>query len=129
MDSLTARKLILKLLPSMAGWQVFTGGVAGKGAPPWIVAGLSESGADVSENSRRTGVDATLDVRVVGRSQAGVNVACQRLSRALDGARTVNPAIAPLTPSTDSGTYPADMTDPETGSPYIMRVLTWRTGW
>lgn len=129
MDSQTARKLILQLIPPMRGWRVFTGGVAGKGSPPWIVVGLSEQGGSTSENAKRFGVDATLDIRVVGRSQAGVNIACQRLSILLDGARTVNPGISPLVPATDSGTYPADMTDPETGSPYIMRVLTWRIGW
>lgn len=123
-----ARAAIIALIPEFPGWDVFLDGVATGEHPPWIVVSLSEDGRRHSEGLSTNSHDATLDIRVVSTSESSIGGVCDRLMAALDGARATS-GIAALAPDRDSGVYASDLVDAKTSIPYLMRVLTWRTGW
>ena len=70
-----------------------------------------------------------LDIRIVARTQLAVDTLADLLTRRLDGADPHAVGVSPLIGDTDTGSMPSDLIDPDTGSPYMMRVLTWRVAW
>lgn len=122
---LDAKGRVRRLLPAMDGWRVYEDVATGP-APPWIVVRFGQSGRDTSEAVAVTSRLFTLDVRVVAASADAVNVACERYQEALDGAHPAG--MGALVPASDSGVYASELTDPATGAPYVMRVLSWRVG-
>ncbi|MBW3088827.1 hypothetical protein KIH77_08845 [Bifidobacterium sp. 82T24] len=127
MNYLEARTAVLALLPEMHGWAVYEDGMADGAHPPWIVVSLRQTGRDLNEAVHATLRHAVLDIRVVGVNETSVNIACERLQDALDGA--MPEGLSALVPDIDSGTYAAELQQPESSRPYVMRVLTWRTGY
>ena len=121
---------VIALIPVIPGWEsrTFTGGVSTGQSPPWIVASFSEDGRSTSEGGSVTSHSGKLDVRVVSTSASSVGVACERISSALDFARPGH-RVSQLVPDRDSGVYASELTQPDTGIPYVMRVLTWRLAW
>lgn len=123
-----ARAAVIALLPELKGWTVYTDGIATGAHPPWVVVSLSENGREHTERLATTNHLATLDIRVVGSSELGIGIVCDKLTAALDGASPGN-GVASLLPDKDSGVYASDLVATGTSTPYLMRVLTWRTGW
>jgi hypothetical protein len=124
-DALAAVKA---MLPDLTGWPVYDGMATGD-RPPWIVVTLSEVGRDLTESVGVSDHMAKLDIRVVARTARSVDIVADKLQRALDG-RTPAPGMGVLMPDQDSGIYPSELTVPDSpGITYVMRVLTWRTGW
>ncbi|OXN01479.1 hypothetical protein [Bifidobacterium vansinderenii] len=127
MNYQTARQTILKHIPTLTGWTTYPDGIATGPHPPWIVISFRETTRDTTEALAVTTHHATLTIRVVGESETGVNIACEKLQNAIDG---VSPeGMSALVPDVDSGTYPSELQQPHTSTPYIMRVLSWQTGW
>ena len=122
---LDAKRRVMGLLPVMDGWAVFED-VATGAHPPWIVVRFGQIGRALSEAVAVTSRIYTLEVRVVGASADSVNVACDRYQEALDGRHP--DGMGALVPDVDSGVYAAELTDPDTGFQYVMRVLSWRCG-
>ena len=127
MRYLEARTATLSLLPDMPGWTVYGDGVADGAHPPWIVVSFTETGRDHTESLAATTHHGRLAVRVVGEGETGVNIACERLQSALDGG--MPEGMSALVPDLDSGAYPAELQQPGSSRPYVIRVLTWHTGW
>jgi hypothetical protein len=125
---LDARNAILGLLPDLNGWQVYKDGIANGSKPPWVVVSLSEKWRDGSEAGSTSSHRATLSIRVVSTSESSIGGACDRLMHALDGAQPGS-GIAGLLADADSGVYASELVNPDTSTPYLMRVLSWRTGW
>lgn len=124
------RTQVLSLLPALSGWKIYTDGVATGKLPPWVVVSFTEKSRAFSEaRLQAMSHEGSLTIRVVGASEAGVNICCDNLTTALDGARTNDPRISTLIADSDSGTYLSDLTNPDTSSPYVMRVLAWRLTW
>lgn len=123
-----ARAAIIGLLPDLKGWKVYTDGIATGKKPPWIVVSLSENGREHTEGLAATNHLATLDVRVVSTSETSIGVICDKLTSALDGA-SPGCGVGSLVPDIDSGVYASELIDSDTSVPFLMRVLTWRTGW
>lgn len=120
-----AKRRILALMPPLDGWPVYED-MALADAPPWVVVSVTQTGRDVNEAVNVTGRLFTLTVRVVGGSVDGVDHVCDLLQDAFDGRRPES--MSALVPWSDSGTYPSELTDPQTGRPHPMRVLAWRVG-
>jgi hypothetical protein len=123
-----ARAAVIALIPEFPGWDVFLDGIATGEHPPWIVVSLSENGRDHSEGLSTNSHRAVLDIRVVSTSETSIGGVCDKLTSSLDGARA-NQEVSPLSPDKDSGVYASDLMVADTSTPYLMRVLTWRTGW
>ena len=126
---LDARSAVVALLPALSGWTVYEDGVATGSSPPWIVVSFSETDRETSEGGSTSNHVGRLDIRVVGPSERGIGVVCDRLMQSLDHARPPSGGVAPLIPLTDSGTYASDLMVPDSNVPFLMRVLRWRTGW
>lgn len=125
-----ARTGIISLLPDLPGWnQVYTDGIATGKSPPWIVVSLSEKGREGSEGGSTNVHHGVLDIRVVSPSELSIGIVCDKLTTALDHASPNIYGVASLIPDTDSGVYASELTNTDTGTPFMMRVLTWRTGW
>lgn len=123
-----ARAAIISLIPALKGWTVYTDGIATGKKPPWIVVSLSENGREHTEGLAATNHLAKLNVRVVSTSETSIGVICDKLISALDGA-SPGGGVGSLVPDIDSGVYASELIDPVTSVPFLMRVLTWRTGW
>jgi hypothetical protein len=129
MTTLTqAKHSILELLPELKGWHVYTNGIATAAKPPWVVVAVRETGRGYTESLHVGNHLVTLDIRVVGDTDDGVNIVCSKLQDELDGIRPADPNIGALLPETDSGVYSSELLQPDSSTPYVMRVLTWRTG-
>ena len=122
-----ARASVIALLPELTGWKVYADGIATGQSPPWIVVSFSETGRDHAEALNTTNHRGVLDIRVVGTSELGIGIVCDKLTTALDGAKPEK--VASLIPDIDSGVYASDLMQPDSSTPFLMRVLTWRTGW
>ena len=101
------RKAVMALVPDMPGWKVYEDVATGQ-SPPWIVVRVSETGRSGAEDLHAVSHDGVLDIRVVGREGDGISIAMDRLKDSL---------------------YAAELTDPKTSVPFLMRVLTWRFAW
>lgn len=129
-DFLKVRESIIRLVGEIRGWDVYTDGIAPAGkTPPWVVVGLTETSRTHTESQRTDLHIGRLDIRIVARSQTSVDMLASLLTERLDGARPDMPGPSPLIGDVDTGSNPSDLTDPDTGMPYMMRVLTWRIGW
>ena len=126
---LDARSSVVTLLPDTPGWTVYADGVATGSSPPWIVVSFTETDRETVEGGATTNHVGRLDVRVVGPSETGIGIVCDRLIHELDHARPASGGVAPLVPFTDSGVYASDLMVPDSNVPFLMRVLQWRTGW
>lgn len=124
---LQARKSVISLLPTLQGWDVYTDGIATGASPPWVVVSLSEVNRESAENMRTTNHLGKLTIRVVGMSESGISAVCDKLMSALDGIKPDDAAT--LCPDHDSGVYASELINPKTSTPFLMRVLSWRTGW
>ena len=124
------RDKVFALLPSLKGWVVYRDGIATGKTPPWVVVSFTETSRAFSEaRLQAMSHEGSLTIRVVGASEAGVNICCDNLTAALDGAKPDDPSISKLLADTDSGVYPSDLVTPETSMPFVMRVLKWRISW
>lgn len=126
MRYIDARRAVMGLLPELRGWDVYTDGPPSKGSPPWVVATFSEKDRGHVECGRVTDHLGELSIRVVGPSDEGIGIVCDKLM-ALDGARP-HKDMSCLVADIDSS-YPSELTDRATNTPYQMRVMTWLTGW
>lgn len=124
-SALEAKRRVNAIRPALDGWAVYDD-VATAPAPPWIVMSVTQAGRDVSEALAVTSRLYTLTVRVVGVGADGVNIACERCLEAFDGHRPEG--MGALVPYSDSGVYESELTNPETGRAYPMRVISWRFG-
>lgn len=123
-----AREHVLSLLPDMPSWKTWKGHPAQGASPPWIVASFSEINTLGSESLRPNLHEGRLDIRVVSHTEESVGVACDKLISALFGA-IPHWSMSSLRFERDSGIYAAELVSPLTGSPFLMRVITFRTGW
>ncbi|PLS23786.1 hypothetical protein BLI708_00370 [Bifidobacterium imperatoris] len=125
MKTSEAKDLIWALLPSMPHWRVYEDVATGP-APPWIVWRVRSTDRTVNEAVNVTSRLFELDIRVVAAYANDVDSACEAFMTALDG---VHPrGMGALVPYSDSGVYASELTDPETGQAYVMRVISWRFG-
>ena len=124
------RDAIINMIPKLDGWPLYTGGIAPANAkPPWVVAGVSETTRTHTESQTTDLHIGKLDIRIVARTQLAVDTLADLLTRRLDGADPHAVGVSPLIGDTDTGSMPSDLIDPDTGSPYMMRGLTWRVAW
>lgn len=129
-DYMKVRESVLRLVGDIHGWDVYADGIAPAGkTPPWVVIGLTETSRTHTESQSTDLHIGRLDIRIVARSQTSVDTLASHLTERLDGARPDMPGLSPLIGDVDTGSTPSDLTDPDTGTPYMMRVLTWRIGW
>ena len=97
------------------------------GKRPYLILFCRRGSLQVSKTP--VGREATLEMRVVGTTELGVNIIAEKLHDKLDALTNLDPRISLLTPLRDSGSYPSDLTNPQTNLTYQMRVLTWRFTW
>ncbi|MDF7665731.1 hypothetical protein [Bifidobacterium sp. ESL0745] len=126
MKYVEARQAVMGLLPKLEGWDVYIDGPPPKGSPPWIVALFSEKTRDHVESGRVTNHQGELSIRVVGPSDTGIGIVCDKLI-SLDGARP-HKDMSCLVADIDRS-YPSELINPATNAPYQMRVMTWLTSW
>lgn len=126
------RKAILAVLPHFPGWDQYDNGqapVSDTALPPWIIISIKDTGRPESEAIVGAAREATLEMRVVGTTELGVNIIAEKLHDKLDALTNIDPRISLLAPLRDSGSYPSDLTNPQTNLTYQMRVLTWHFTW
>lgn len=124
------RESVMRLVGDIEGWDVYPDGIAPAGrTPPWVVIGLTETSRTHTESQTTDLHIGRLDIRIVSHSQTSVDTLASLLEDRLDGARPDLPGVSALIADTDTGSMPADLVDPETGAPYMMRALTWRIAW
>lgn len=116
------------MVPDLKGWRMFRDGLAIGGSPPWIVVGLNPDSTLRGEALNATACSGSLDIRVVGESQLGIGIACEKLQQALDGAYPGS-GFSRLIPDKDSGIFASELESQSTSRPFMMRVLTWRVSW
>lgn len=122
------KRVVRDIIPPLPGWTVYDDVATGK-SPPWVVVRVSETGRESAEDLHTTASMGMLDIRIVARTSEAIDIIADRLKPALDGAAPSDRRVGRLVPDVDSGVYAAELTDPDTSRPWLMRVLTWRFGW
>ncbi|PLS25968.1 tail completion protein gp17 [Bifidobacterium parmae] len=125
MNSRSVKTLVRGMLPDMPHWRVYEDVATGP-SPPWIVWRVRETSRLLGEAVNVTGHVWELDVRVVAAFASDVDAACETIMDALDGRMPAG--MGALVPDKDSGVYASELTSPDTGQAFVMRVVTWRFG-